>query len=274
MSYDDERAIFVRALRPLTEVLGHMILVGGWAHRLHAHHPLATREGRLLNTLDADLFVPNPAVMGPSAEALRQAGFEIRPGGHESPPVTEYLLDVDDRAFELEFLAHRHGAELDRRGIRRVTTHFGDVVAQMLPFMDVMTHEPWTCTLDEAAGFAPDSAPLTVSVVSPAPYVAHKLMVLKDRQPAIKRHQDIRYLYETIRRFEPALSELRASWSRRKTTKGELGRLVAGRRYLASGDLIARAALRPDLDLMTVEEGRMRVKLEAGLDEIFGPLPR
>ena len=113
---------------------------------------------------------------------------------------------------------------------------------------------------------------MELRVVGPAPYVAHKLMVLKDRQPAIKRHQDVRYLYETIRRFAPSLGELRASWSRRTTTQGERSRLIAGRRFIASGTLIANAARTPDLDGMTANESHMREVLDAGFAEIFGPL--
>jgi hypothetical protein len=275
MSYDDERRTLVRALRPLQAVLSEIILVGGWAHRLHAHHPLASRAGHLLNTLDADLFVPNPSPSrGLRVEALRVAGFEISLHGHESPPKTKYILPVDGHEFELDFLARRQGAEIDRHGNRHVTTYFGDVVALLLPFMDVMSHEPWTFTLDQSQGFLTGDAPMTLQIVSPAAYVAHKLMVLEDRQPAIKRHQDVRYLYETIRRFAPALPELRASWSRRTATKGEHARIAAGRRFVASGDLVTRAARTPDLNGMVADASHMRAVLEAGFVEIFGPLPR
>ena len=272
MSYDDDKLVLLRALRPLEDVLGEIILVGGWAHRLHAHHPLATQEGRLLNTLDADLFITTPTSKGPRREALHAAGFTIRPGGHETPPVTEYLLATDADEFEVEFLAHRQGAEVDRHGIRRVTTRFGDVVAILLPFMDVMAHEPWTCTVEPSAASAPDPRPLTLRVVSPAAYVAHKLMVLKDR-PVLKRHQDVRYLYETLRRFAPALSTLHASWSRRSSTKGELKRVSDGRRFLTDS-LIAYAADTPDLEGMTADKKHLRLVLDDGLHEIFDPLPR
>ncbi len=275
MSYVDDRRIFVEALRPIEAALNDIILVGGWAHRLHAHSPLAAVEVSTLRTLDADLFIPAPS---PSTairlEALRRAGFGIHLRGLSSTPVTEYVLKGPNYEFELEFLAHRHGGEIDRRGSRRDPVPVGEAVAILLPFMDVMRHEPWTCVLDEARGYPVGPEPIRLQVVSPAPYVAHKLMVLKDRQPAIKRHQDVRYLYETIRRFAPALSELRASWSRRTSTTGELKRVAAGRRFLASGTLIAAAAQTPDLDGLTADEQHMRVVLAAGLDEIFGPLPR
>lgn len=274
MSYDDERRTLVQALRPLQAVFGELILVGGWAHRLHAHHPLATGAGRLLNTLDADLLVPDPSPSrGARIEALRTAGFEISRHGHESPPKTKYILPVDDHQFELDFLASRQGAEIDRHGKRHVTTYFGDVVALLLPFMDVMTHEPWTFTLDQTQGFPTGDAPMTLRVVSPAAYIAHKLMVLKDREPAKKRYQDARYLYETIRRFAPALSELQTSWMRRTTSIGEKRRLTAGRHLLRSGTFLQSAALTPDLDRRTADVKHMREVLEDGLSEIFGPLP-
>ena len=273
MSYGDEQRILVEALQPLAAVLGEMILVGGWAHRLHAYHPLASRDGHLLATVDADLFVPEPSrSIGPRIENLRAAGFRIRMGGQESPPVTEYVLARGGLDFELEFLASRPGAEVDRRGRRRNTILFGDAVAQLLPFMYVMVHEPWTFTLDLAHGFPIEPAPLTLRVVAPAPYVAHKLMVLKDRQPTNKRYQDVRYLYETIRRFAPTLSALQASWSRRAWSIGERRRLAAGRRFVREGTLIASAARTPDLDGNTADAKHMREVLELGFEEIFGPL--
>lgn len=271
MSYQQEQAILVEALRPLGSALDEMILVGGWAHRLHTYHAGASNEGHLLATVDADLFVPEPSTSrGPRVESLRAAGFEIRVGGHESPPVTEYILARAGLDFELEFLASRKGGEVDRHGRRKTTTHVGNAVAQLLPFMHVMAHEPWTFTLDKAHGFPVEPSPLTLRVVSPAPYIAHKLMVLKDRQPANKRYQDVRYLYESIRRFSAALPELRASWSRRASSVGEMRRLAAGCKFVREGTLIASAARTPDLDGETVDAAHMRDVLAVGFEEIFG----
>jgi hypothetical protein len=43
-------ARLVDALRPW---LGHLVIVGGWAHRLHRFHPLATAPAYLALTSDA-----------------------------------------------------------------------------------------------------------------------------------------------------------------------------------------------------------------------------
>ena len=56
MTSASDRAGLVHVLRALGDGLVEVIVVGGWAHRLHTHHPLATATGNPLHTLDADLW--------------------------------------------------------------------------------------------------------------------------------------------------------------------------------------------------------------------------
>jgi hypothetical protein len=292
MDNDPDRKMLVRALRAVEPALRDIVLVGGWAQRLHAHHPLAAADARALHTVDADLFVPKPSSNNAIRnESLRNAGFEIRPSGDESPPTTRYALSHEGHKLDLDFLAHRAGASRDRRDRSCATIHVGEAVAQRLPFMEVMSHETWTCVLDEERGYPTGASSLIVQVVGPATYVAHKLMVLEDRQDPqswrrtrsraphggdddyrTKQERDVRYLYESIRRFAPALSQLRECWMRRTTSPGERRRLNNGRRLLQK--FVPGAAAARDLDGRTADPQRLRDVLDLGLAEIFGPLPR
>ena len=67
-------ARLVTALRPW---LGQLVVVGGWAHRLHRFHPRANPPGHLpLRTRDTDLaFSPDEALAGNVRAALTDAGF-------------------------------------------------------------------------------------------------------------------------------------------------------------------------------------------------------
>ncbi len=73
---------FARRLRALRPWLGQLVVVGGWAHRLHRLHPLAEAPNHPpLRTRDTDLaFETNAIFVGDVREALLGAGFteEVR----------------------------------------------------------------------------------------------------------------------------------------------------------------------------------------------------
>ena len=85
-------AQLIEALRPW---LGHLVIVGGWAHRLHRVHPLAgTPAYPPIRTRDVDLAVALHAPLkGDVAAALERAGFQRAFPGDDTPPVTHYHLE-------------------------------------------------------------------------------------------------------------------------------------------------------------------------------------
>ena len=102
----DDSAAFALLIQTLRPWLGHLVIVGGWAHRLHRLHPLASTPAYApLRTRDVDLALSLQApVAGDIREALEQAGFGRRFLGSDTPPVTHYGLGDEDGGFYAEFL--------------------------------------------------------------------------------------------------------------------------------------------------------------------------
>lgn len=60
----EDLAAFARLITALGPWLGDLVLVGGWAHRMHRLHPLAQLPAYLpLRTRDADLAFSEAAVL-------------------------------------------------------------------------------------------------------------------------------------------------------------------------------------------------------------------
>ena len=56
----------VKALKALRPALSDAVIIGGWAHRFHAEHPLATPTFEPLFTTDCDIALPlELAIAGP-----------------------------------------------------------------------------------------------------------------------------------------------------------------------------------------------------------------
>jgi hypothetical protein len=93
MSVDDfaDIARLIGALRPW---LAHLVIVGGWAHRLHRFHPLANPPAyQPLRTRDADVaFSLRAPLEGDIGAALEAADFREEFSGENTPPVTHYRL--------------------------------------------------------------------------------------------------------------------------------------------------------------------------------------
>lgn len=72
------------ALRALEPVPPEAVVIGGWAHRLHAEHPLAEPSFEPLTTTDCDVALPLTLAARTGAsigERLQEAGFECQIGG-------------------------------------------------------------------------------------------------------------------------------------------------------------------------------------------------
>jgi hypothetical protein len=133
---------FIEALDPW---LDQMVLVGGWAHRLHR---LDSRARQLdyvpLTTLDGDVAVPTKLKEAKRTvrERLLSAGFKEEFVGDDRPPATHYHYG-EAGGFYAEFLTPLVGSEYDRGGKRRATKEVGGVSSQRLRYIEILLISPW-----------------------------------------------------------------------------------------------------------------------------------
>ena len=247
------------ALRPWREQL---VLVGGWAHRLHREHGSARRPAyAAIRTRDADLvFAAEARLQGSLNRALKAAGFTELLSGDERPPVTHYHLGEDDQGFYAEFLMPSMGSARRRDGTADATVARGGIIAQKLRHLEPLLVAPW-----EIRG---------MRVANPVSFVVQKFLIHATRSPPHKRANDILYIHDTIQLFGTSLgSELRALWEEQvasSLTSGqrkEIPALVEGI-FGNVSDEIRRAARIP-LDRTLRPEEIQEVCL-LGLTQLFG----
>jgi hypothetical protein len=80
---------FARLVESLRPWLDQVVIIGGWAHRLHRLHPSAQPlQYEPLATLDADVALPRRIrVAGDEIyQRLARNGFEAEFLGHHRPP--------------------------------------------------------------------------------------------------------------------------------------------------------------------------------------------
>ncbi len=165
----DAFARLVTALRPW---LGQLVVVGGWAHRLHRFHPQAGAPAyQPLRTRDADLAFSTDAVLdGNLRTALNDAGFSEELFGDDAPPATHYRLGREDAGFYAEFLTPQYGAEV-RRGVRRdATLSRAGITAQRMRYLDLLLIVPWPVQVGPTTGM-PLVADLEVRVPNPTSFI-------------------------------------------------------------------------------------------------------
>jgi hypothetical protein len=201
-------ARLVTALRPW---LGQLVVVGGWAHRLHRFHRLATPPAHLpLRTRDTDLaFSPDEALAGDLRTALTDAGFIEQLLGDDAPPATHYGLGEEDDGFCAEFLTPLFGSEM-KRGKRDATVRTAGITAQKLRYLDVLLLKPWSVRVGPDRE-VPIAADVELSVANPTSFIVQKLLIHSDR-PRHKKAQDILYIHDTLELFGGSLGELRRLW--------------------------------------------------------------
>jgi len=209
MTNQPEFERLIAALRPW---LGQVVIVGGWAHRLHHAHPLAQPLAHEpVRTRDADVaFGTRAPLSGRIADALREAGFVETLSSDETPPVARYQLGTDDQGFYAEFLTPLTGSGIRRDGSADATIERAGIVAQKLRHLEVLLVAPWRCAVGgvEAAVLA---TPVEVAVANPVSFVAQKLLIHSGRIHG-KRAQDILYLHDTIQLFGGSLEQLNSIW--------------------------------------------------------------
>lgn len=202
---------FARLIEAVHPWLGHLVIVGGWAHRLHRLHPLAGKPPYLpLRTRDVDIALSLQAPLeGNIRQALDDAGFTRRFRGDDAPPVTHYHLGEDDGEFYAEFLVPLHGGERKRNGTPDVTASKAGINAQRLRHLDLLLEAPWSVRVGPDVGVPMD--PTDVLLPNPVSFIVQKLLI-HDRRPPDKKAQDMLYMHDTLELFGGALDDLRALW--------------------------------------------------------------
>jgi hypothetical protein len=261
----------VDALRPW---LGHLVIVGGWSHRLHRLHELAgTPPYSPLMTLDADLaFSGRSPITGDIREALRAANFREAFRGDHTPPVVYYQLgDEEGEGFYAEFLTPLHGAGVRRDGTPDATLRKAGITAQKLRHVDLLLAEPWSVRLGPG-GPVPLDPPADLSIANPVSFIAQKLLI-RSKRSADKQAQDALYIHDTLELFGNELDTLHDLWTASlvETLPPKLRRSVvelAANQFGAVDDVIRSAALIPaDRNL---RPDRLRQLCSYGLEAIFG----
>ena len=154
---------FARLVQAIEPWRAHLVLVGGWAHRLHRFHPLANAPGYApLITKDTDLaFDIDAPLDGDIRAALLKSGFTEEFGGEHKPPVTHYSLGEDDAGFYAEFLTPLHGSSTKRNGAPDATVSRAGITAQKLRHLDILLVAPWVVKLGPAQGIPLPKAAVT-----------------------------------------------------------------------------------------------------------------
>jgi hypothetical protein len=259
----------IDALRPWRD---NVVIVGGWAHRLHRLHPAATvpSYGAVV-TRDADVaFDSAGGLQGDIAAALQQAGFEKVLKGEHVPPVSHFQLGEEDAGFYVGFLTPLRGGGRRRDGSEDATLSAAGVTAQKLRHLDVLLTAPWRIDLDPS-----DHLPLAKSaylnVANPVSFIVHKLLIHHLRLDR-KKAQDLLYLHDTLDLFATSLPALNSLWrehvgpsltrSDHKETRERADVLFQG-----ITDAI-REAVRIPVD-RRIDSAEFRVRCEIGLEQLF-----
>jgi hypothetical protein len=128
--------------------------------------------------------------------------------GRHKPPVSQYTLGEEGGGFYAEFLTPLVGPAQDKKGNAIATMAKADITAQRLKYFEGLLTSPWTVTLNADWGAA---RPLALQIPNPASFIAQKLLI-HDRRQRGKQPQDILYIHDTLRLFEPELDRLGELW--------------------------------------------------------------
>jgi hypothetical protein len=262
----------MEALRPW---LGHLVIVGGWAHRLHRFHPLAKPPAHLpLRTRDVDLAFSIEAPLGGDVRAaLEGAGFRGELVGEHAPPVTHYHLGDDDAGFYAEFLTPLHGGGLKRNGQSDATVSSGGITAQKLRYLDLLLISPWVIPVGPEVA-VPAAGTVDLRVPNPVSFIVQKLLIHGSRKRD-KRAHDVLYIHDTLELFGASLDSLRALWvdQVRPAMSPKTARRAAriGKELFSEVTDTIREAARIPQDRQLLPD-RIRAACLYGLDEVLGPI--
>jgi hypothetical protein len=145
MIANPEFASLARLVESLMPWLDQVVIIGGWAHRLHRLHPSARPlQYEPLATLDAGVALPRRIKVAGDEIYKRLAanGFEAVFLGHHRPPASHYRLNGPGIHFYAEFLTPLVGGAVGRRGKQNATQSLGGVSSQNLRHIEVLLSAP------------------------------------------------------------------------------------------------------------------------------------
>ncbi|HEY9227134.1 MAG TPA: GSU2403 family nucleotidyltransferase fold protein [Gemmatimonadaceae bacterium] len=269
---DQDLIAFARLADALRPWHGQLVIVGGWAHRLHRLLPNATIPSHQpIRTLDADVaFGARARLTGNIGDALKSAGFHEELSAKHEPPVSSYALG-DHRAFYAEFLTPLLGSGAKRDGSADATEARAGVTAQKLRYLDVLLTTPIQVAL-APNGLIPVERTAEILIAHPVCFVAQKLLIADRRQPE-KRAQDVLYVHDTIELFGASLRQLNAHWQssvRSTLHDNAVDQILKAidTQYGRITDAMRRAASIPQDRSLTPE--RLQMLCTLGLKRIFG----
>lgn len=246
----NDLAPLARLIQAIEPWRAHLVLVGGWAHRLYRFHPSANVPNYPpLLTRDTDLAFANQAPLkGDIKAALVNAGFTEELSGDHRAPVTHYTLGDDDAGFYAEFLTPLHGSGVKRSGEADATVSKAGITAQKLRHLEILLVSPWVISVGPAQG-VPLPRAIDLQVANPVGFIAQRLLIQGERPPA-KRAQDLLYIHDVLELFGAALPALKELWEAK--VRPSLGARTArkvvelsGRSFSSVTDTIRDAARIP-----------------------------
>ena len=175
---------FALLIESLTPWLDQVVIIGGWAHRLHRLHPAAqTLDYAPLTTLDADVALPiELKVEGQDIyQRLQANGFQAQFLGEHKPPSTHYHLTAEGGEFYAEFLTPLVGSAHERGGKSKGTTQLGGVVSQNLRHLELLLHAPWTVILSRA--WLSSGRRKSILVANPESFISQTLLIQGKPKP-------------------------------------------------------------------------------------------
>lgn len=267
----EDSANFARLVEAIRPWLPHIVIVGGWAHRLHRFHPLATiHEYQPVRTRDVDLaFAPRAPLNGDLKQSLKNAGFKEELSGESTPPVTHYTLGEEEPGFYAEFLTVLQGDGLRRDGQRDLTLATAGITAQKLRHLDLLLIAPWSIEVGPGTEIPIDRT--NVFIPNPISFLAQKLLI-HSKRPANKKAQDILYIHDTLQLFGLSLETLRSVWRNEvcpkipaRTAKTVVK--IANDLFENVTDVIRDAALIPPDRVLQPED--IRAASQYGIEELF-----
>ncbi len=260
-----EEGVLLSALSALGPYLEHIVVIGGWAHRLHAYHAMVRPQSFApMATADIDLALPArvPRASQAIPALMKSAGLTEQVAMDGKPPVTRY---VAGQSVVVEFITPRRGGALRRNGTPSTVREIAGVGAVCLLDIELLLHEPWQVPL---------ARQLLVRVANPTSFIVHKLLTMEARHNLAKRPKDLLYVHDTLLAFGGAFEELRRQWKRlfplvrrgaRTTLRRQLARLEKVN-DLARG--AAEIARQQRIDAPTAEQ--IRAVCRRALHDIIG----
>jgi hypothetical protein len=269
----DDLVPFARLVEALRPWLDELVIIGGWAHRLHRFHPKAGSPSyQPLRTRDADVaFSLQSQLEGNIAAALKKSDFQEDLSGEHVPPISQYRLGDEDGGFYAEFLAPLQGGGIRRDGTPDATIAKAGVTAQKLRHLDLLLIRPWSVRLEPKSGM-PLKKSAIIRLANPVCFIAQKLLIQEERTPE-KQAQDALYIHDTLELFAGDLDSLMVEW--REHIRPALAPKIASnvdrlrRKQFGTVTDVVRSAARIPQD-RTITPERLLATCSYGLEEILG----